>query len=183
MTGTNAIEDALLPAIEAGELAGAAALVWKGGAVREVVTVGRRDLGTGVPVERDTIFRIASMTKPVTSVCALTLLDEGRFDLDEPITRCAPEFAHMRVLRDPNGPLDQTDDAIAELQRAKADGYRTLIDFDYFVRIEDYPFMARVVSDPRFTALVAEIQADNQRMRDALLARRGAAASSSSTGP
>jgi CubicO group peptidase (beta-lactamase class C family) len=111
MTGTNAIEDALLPAIEAGELAGAAALVWKGGAVREVVTVGRRDLGTGVPVERDTIFRIASMTKPVTSVCALTLLDEGRFDLDEPITRCAPEFAHMRVLRDPNGPLDQTDDA------------------------------------------------------------------------
>jgi len=78
--------------------------------------------------------------------------------------------------------LDQTDDAIAELQRAKDDGYRTLIDFDYFVRIEDYPFMARVVSDPRFTALVADIEADNQRMRDALLARR-AGASPSPSGP
>ena len=66
---------------------------------------------TGLPVERDTIFRIASMTKPVTTVAALMLLDEGRFDLDEPITTCAPEFARMRVLRDPEGPLDQTDEA------------------------------------------------------------------------
>jgi hypothetical protein len=79
--------------------------------------------------------------------------------------------------------LDQTDDAIAELQRARDDGYRTLIDFDYFVRIEDYPFMARVVSDPRFTALVADIEADNQRMRNALLARRAGAASPSASGP
>jgi CubicO group peptidase (beta-lactamase class C family) len=40
------------------------------------------------------------------------LLDEGRFDLDEPITHCAPELARMRVLRDPNGPLDETDEAL-----------------------------------------------------------------------
>ena len=66
---------------------------------------------SGLPVERDTIFRIASLTKPVTTVAALMLLDEGRFDLDEPITQCAPELACMRVLRDPNGPLDQTDQA------------------------------------------------------------------------
>ena len=108
---TNSIEDALLPGVEAGELAGAAAIVWRNGAVRQVATVGRRDLVSGLPVERNTIFRIASLTKPVTSVCALTLFDEGRFDLDEPIAACAPEFAHMRVLRDPNGPLDQTDEA------------------------------------------------------------------------
>src|SRR5262245_47189262 len=105
---TNPIEDALLPTVEAGELAGAAALVWRNGAVRQIAAVGRRHLVSGAPVERDTIFRIASMSKPVTSVCALTLLDERRFELDEPITGCAPEFAHMRVLRDPNGPLDQT---------------------------------------------------------------------------
>jgi CubicO group peptidase (beta-lactamase class C family) len=111
MTGTNRIEDALLPFVEAGELAGAAALIWRHGAIREVATVGRRDLASGAPVERDTIFRIASLTKPVTTVCALALLDEGRFALDEPITTCAPELAHMRVLRDPEGPLDQTDEA------------------------------------------------------------------------
>ena len=68
--------------------------------------------------------------------------------------------------------LDQTDDAIAELRRATDDGYRTLYDFDYFVRLEDYPFMAHVVADQRFQAIVAEIEADNRRMRDALVARR-----------
>jgi CubicO group peptidase (beta-lactamase class C family) len=111
MMGRNPIENALLPGIEAGELAGAAALVWRNGAVQQIATVGRRDLVSGAPVERDTIFRIASLTKPVTTVCALTLLDEGRFALDEPITECAPELARMRVLRDPTGPLDQSDEA------------------------------------------------------------------------
>jgi len=111
MAVKNSIAEALLPAIESGELGGAAALVWRNGRVREVATVGRRDFVSEAPVERDTIFRIASLTKPVTTVGALTLLDEGRFDLDEPISDCAPELARMRVLRDPDGPLDQTDQA------------------------------------------------------------------------
>src|SRR3954454_19390768 len=111
MTANTPIEAAILPAVEAGELAGAAALVWRDGEVQQIATVGRRDLVSGLPVERDTIFRIASMTKPVTTVAALTLLDEGRFDLDEPITACAPELSRMRVLRDPDGPLDQADEA------------------------------------------------------------------------
>jgi CubicO group peptidase (beta-lactamase class C family) len=50
--------------------------------------------------------------KPVTTVCALALLDEGRFTLDEPVTAYAPELACMRVLCAPNGPLDQTDAAV-----------------------------------------------------------------------
>jgi CubicO group peptidase (beta-lactamase class C family) len=108
---TTTIEAAIRTNVEAGQLAGAAALVWREGAVRQVATVGRRELVTGLPVERDTIFRIASMSKPVTTVAALTLLDEGRFALDEPITSCAPELMNMRVLREPNGPLDQTDAA------------------------------------------------------------------------
>ena len=111
MTVKNPIEDALLPVVEAGHLAGAAALVWRNGEVRQIATVGRRDLVTGAPIERDTVFRIASMSKPVTTVAALTLLDDGRFDLDQPISECAPELARMRVLRDPDGPLDQTDEA------------------------------------------------------------------------
>jgi CubicO group peptidase (beta-lactamase class C family) len=110
MTGNNPIQEALRPDIEAGEFAGAATLVWRDGGVRQIATVGRRDLVSGLPVERDTIFRIASLTKPITSVAALMLFDEGRFDLDEPITGCAPELAHVRVLRDPDGPLDQTDE-------------------------------------------------------------------------
>jgi CubicO group peptidase (beta-lactamase class C family) len=95
--------------VDAGELAGAATLVWRQGQVVDVVSVGRRELIANLPVERDTIFRIASMTKPVTTVAALMLFDEGRFALDEPITRVAPELARLRVLRDPEGPLDRTD--------------------------------------------------------------------------
>jgi CubicO group peptidase (beta-lactamase class C family) len=111
VTHSGSIADAILPRVEAGELAGAAALVWRDGAVQQTAFAGRRDLVSGLPVERDTIFRIASLTKPVTTVAALMLLDEGRFDLDEPITHCAPELASMRVLRNVDGPLDQTDEA------------------------------------------------------------------------
>lgn len=59
-------------------------------------------------MRRDSIFRIASLTKPITSTAALMLYDEGRFELDDPITEVAPEFAGMRVLVDPEGPLDAT---------------------------------------------------------------------------
>src|SRR4051812_39848813 len=105
------IEDAVRTYVDAGTLAGAATLVWRNGRVVQTAMVGRRDLTTSLPVERDTIFRLASMTKPVTAVAALTLYDEGRFALDEPIAHVVPEFARLRVLRDPNGPLDETDAA------------------------------------------------------------------------
>jgi CubicO group peptidase (beta-lactamase class C family) len=111
MTDRDSIEAALRAHVDAGALAGAATLVWRDGDVVHTAVVGRRDLRTNLPVERGTIFRIASMTKPVTTVAALTLYDEGRFALDEPIVRLAPELARLRVLRDPNGPLDQTDAA------------------------------------------------------------------------
>src|SRR6476660_6505040 len=111
MSKRNSIEDALRTYVDAGVLAGAATLVWRKGRVVQTAKGGCRDLVTDLPVERDTIFRIASMTKPLTTVAALTLYDEGRFALDEPIARHAPEFADLPVLRDPNGPLDQTDAA------------------------------------------------------------------------
>src|SRR5689334_23168365 len=111
MEHKESLETTIRKGVDAGELAGAAVLVWRDGQVVEVATVGCRDLTSGQPVERDTIFRIASMTKPVTTAAALTMLDEGRFALDDAITRCAPELAHLRVLRDPEGALDITDHA------------------------------------------------------------------------
>ena len=111
MKRENAVEIAIRGPVDAGLLAGAAALAWRNGEVVHIATVGRRDLANALPVERDTIFRIASMTKPVTTVAALMLLDEGRFALDDPIEICAPELARLRVLRDPEGPLDATDEA------------------------------------------------------------------------
>ncbi len=111
MTDADPITAALGALVNAGALAGAATLVWRRGQVVQTSAVGWRDLEAGLPMERDTLFRIASMTKPITSTAALMLLEEGRFALDEPITRWAPEFAQVQVLRSPNGPLDQTDPA------------------------------------------------------------------------
>ena len=111
MSTANSIRDVLSSYIESRQLAGAAALIWDEGAIRDIAAIGCRDLDRNLPVERDTIFRIASMSKPVTTAAALALLDAGSFALDDPITDCAPEFARMRVLRDPEGPLDATEPA------------------------------------------------------------------------
>ena len=111
MTGADRIVTTIESIVDAGELAGAATMIWRGGRVIHTAAVGCRDVEAGLPIERDTLFRIASMTKPITSTAALMLFDEGRFALDDPIARWAPEFSEMRVLRSPNGPLDQTDPA------------------------------------------------------------------------
>ncbi|HEX5766514.1 MAG TPA: tetratricopeptide repeat protein, partial [Woeseiaceae bacterium] len=68
--------------------------------------------------------------------------------------------------------LGQQDAAVSELTRATDQGFRTLIDFEYFVRLEDYPFMRDVVTDPRYLELATRIEGDNARMREALLAAR-----------
>ena len=102
---------ALSAFVDAGAIAGAATLIWRDGEVIQSTAVGWRDVEARLPMERDTLFRIASMTKPITSTAALMLLDEGRFALDDPITRWAPEFSKVRVLRSPNGPLDHSDPA------------------------------------------------------------------------
>lgn len=94
--------------ITRGELAGFVAAAWRPNRPAWAMAVGRRDVARDLPIARDTIFRIASLTKPVTAVAALALLDAGRFALDDPITGVAPELAHLRVLRDPEGPLDHT---------------------------------------------------------------------------
>jgi CubicO group peptidase (beta-lactamase class C family) len=95
-------------AVETGDVPGVITVVWQGGQILDVHAAGLRDIAGKLPVERSTIFRIASMTKPVTVACALTLVDEERMRLDDPITRWAPEFADMRVLNQPDGPLDDT---------------------------------------------------------------------------
>lgn len=91
--------------VQDGELAGAVALVWQRGRSPVVGAVGVRDLQTGEPAARDTIYRVASLTKPVTAFAALQLLDEGRFALDDPITAVVPELAGLRVLPRPDAPL------------------------------------------------------------------------------
>ena len=93
---------------DAGLLAGAVTVVWQHGEVLQVNEIGYRDVDAGLPMQRDTLFRIASMTKPVTVAAVMSLVDEGKLTLKDPITRWAPELADLRVLDDPHGPLDRT---------------------------------------------------------------------------
>ena len=110
MKNQEQIEKVLKKSVDEGQLAGAVVLVLQRGETH-FAGAGWRDVEKDLPMERDTIFRIASMTKPITSVAALMLVDEGRIALDEPIARVAPEFTKMRVLRRPDGPLDETVEA------------------------------------------------------------------------
>jgi CubicO group peptidase (beta-lactamase class C family) len=94
--------------VDSGDISGFVTLLYRHGEIAQVNTLGRRDIARNKPMQRDTLFRIASMTKPVTSLAALMLMEEGKFKLDDPIVKWAPEFANMRVLEDAQGPLDKT---------------------------------------------------------------------------
>jgi len=94
--------------VDAGDLSGAVTLVWRKGEIVRLDAVGKRDREHNLPMQRDTLFRIASMTKPITSVAVMMLIEEGKLALDTPIAKWLPEFADMRVLKDPQGPLDDT---------------------------------------------------------------------------
>lgn len=98
----------LQASIDAGDLSGFVTLVWRAGETVQVNILGKANIETGTPMQRDTLFRIASMTKPVTSVAALMLMEEGKLKLDDPIKRWLPEFADMKVLRSATGPVEDT---------------------------------------------------------------------------
>ena len=93
--------------VDTGHVAGAITLIWRRGETY-VDVVGLQDLERGRPLKRNSIFRIASMSKPITAVAAMILVEEGRLRLDEPVDRLLPELADRRVLKDLHGPLEET---------------------------------------------------------------------------
>lgn len=95
-------------AVASGDIPGVACLVWRRGEPLQFAAAGLRDVENNLPVRRDTIFRIASMSKPVTSAAALILIEKGVMRLDDPISKWAPEFSNMRVLRRPDADLQDT---------------------------------------------------------------------------
>jgi CubicO group peptidase (beta-lactamase class C family) len=109
------IPPALQAVIDAGDLSGFVTLIWRKGEELQFNALGRRNIESGAPMTRDTLFRIASMTKPITSVAALMLMEEGKLRLDDPISKWMPEFADMRVLKNAQGPVEDTYPAPREI--------------------------------------------------------------------
>ncbi len=92
------VTDLMRRYVDSGKLAGLLGVIWRNGAVAYAEAVGQRDIEAGKPMTEDTIFRIASMTKPITSVAALMLYEENRFQLNDPIARFLPELGNMQVM-------------------------------------------------------------------------------------
>jgi CubicO group peptidase (beta-lactamase class C family) len=84
--------------VKAGKIPGALFLVAKGGQVVNITTVGTEGPGDQDPVTPETIFRIYSMTKPIVSVAAMQLVEEGKLGLEDPVSKYIPEFANPKVL-------------------------------------------------------------------------------------
>jgi len=85
--------------VDDGRLAGWQLAICRDGKLAHLATAGHRDIEADAPVDPDTIWRIYSMTKPITSVAALMLYEEGRFELHDPVAKFIPEFADQKVWR------------------------------------------------------------------------------------
>lgn len=106
----DAIRPAMEQHIEQGKLVGGLGLVADENQTVYAETWGQRDRKKQLPMTMDTIFRIYSMTKPITSVAAMILVEEGRLGLDDPIAKHLPKLAQRTVLtttRDPDGTVRQ----------------------------------------------------------------------------
>lgn len=86
--------------VDSNDIAGAVTVVGRKDAVLALDTVGYRDLAAKEPMQKDTLFRIASMTKPVTAIAVMILVDEGKLSVEDDIAKHLPEFAGQ-MLRDP----------------------------------------------------------------------------------
>jgi CubicO group peptidase (beta-lactamase class C family) len=93
----------LREAAEGRRIAGGSALVVRGGKTVGLYLAGKRDIEADRPMTADTIVRIASMSKPITSTAVMILVDEGKIKLDDPVSKYIPEFKDPRVLLDPTG--------------------------------------------------------------------------------
>lgn len=98
-----AVRQALEPFVASNELSGAVAVVGRASGVLAFEAVGVRDLGTGDAMPKDALFRIASMTKPITGLLVMQLVEEGKIDLDAPIAHYLPEFRDMPLIKERAG--------------------------------------------------------------------------------
>jgi CubicO group peptidase (beta-lactamase class C family) len=101
------MHDILAAHVDPGAAPGLVSVVSRRGEAH-VDVIGATAVDGGGPVRRDTIFRISSMTKPITAVATMILLEECAFRLDEPVDRLLPELADRRVVRRIDGPVDDT---------------------------------------------------------------------------
>lgn len=101
------IASAIRKSVDNGRIAGGVSLVARHSKIAYFKAVGMADRDAKKPMRTDSIFRICSMTKPITCVAVMMLYEEGKFNLSQPVSDFLPEFKNMKVL-DPPWPQDRT---------------------------------------------------------------------------
>src|SRR5271156_2224232 len=96
----NRLDGAMQAEIDAGHYAGISVMVARHGKLVKFRCYGYQALGGSEPLREDGIYRIASMTKPIIAAAMLLVYEEGKWQLDDPVTRFIPEFADLKVLQD-----------------------------------------------------------------------------------
>jgi len=96
-SGLKRLADRLNEGVAKGEIPGAVVLVARNGKIAMFEAFGYRDRDAAAPMQKDAIFRIASMTKPITSVSAMMLVEEGKLSLDDPVAKYIPAFGDAKV--------------------------------------------------------------------------------------
>ena len=108
--------DDLQKRIDAGDIAGVVAAVVRNGKLVYFEALGKSDLESHRPMERNALFRMYSMTRPITSLAAMILWEEEKFQLDDPISKYLPEFESQRVFVDASAPsMDATRERAGEI--------------------------------------------------------------------
>ena len=98
-----AIKPAMQAFVDKGELAGAVTVVGTSAGVLSLETVGFADLEAKTPMAKDTLFRIASMTKPITALAVLMLQEDGKLSVEDPVEKYLPEFTGQRLVTTKDG--------------------------------------------------------------------------------
>jgi len=164
LPGSSAFDPAKLVAIgpklerfvEQGELAGIVTLTSHQGEIVQTEAIGWRDIEMNSPMRPDALFRIASMTKPITSVLALMLVEEGKIALDDPIGRWVPELANPRVLRFADGALDDTVPAERAITIEDLLTHRSGIAYAFFAEGSLQAAYEQVLGDPALNPMSAD---------------------------
>ena len=115
------VPQALQPFVERGEISGAVALVATPDKILHLSAVGESDLATGRKLQPNDIFWIASMTKPMTSVCVAILVDEGKLNFDDPLEKYVPEFRRLALIQ------EKTDDRVVLVKSPRPITLRDLL--------------------------------------------------------
>jgi CubicO group peptidase (beta-lactamase class C family) len=84
--------------VDSGELVGVVSMLARHGEIVHFENYGTLDMNSGAPIEKDSLFRIYSMSKPITTVAAMMLYEEGKFQITDPVSKFLPEFANLKVM-------------------------------------------------------------------------------------